>query len=114
MSTVEITREIEIETPDEEGVTVLLTFEVDVSGGYYPETWGYDGGSPAEYPEAEIVSVSWQPTGTGPWVQVPYCWWPMSKSEIESIESEAVESAMEDTRDYDQEDDRDYDDRDYA
>ena len=56
--------------------------------------------------------MSWQPTGSGPWVQVPSCWWPMSDREIEFVKSEAVESAMEDTRDYDQEDDRDYDDRD--
>jgi len=116
MSTIEITREIEIETTDEEGgVTVLLSFEVEVSGRHYPATWGYDGGSPEEFPEAEIVSVSWQPTGSGPWVQVPSCWWPMTERDIEDIESEAVQSAMDD-RGEDRYDDRDddRDDRDYA
>jgi len=32
-----------------------VEIEVYVTGGYHPATWGPNGGSPAEYPEIEIV-----------------------------------------------------------
>lgn len=119
MSTIEIEREVEIESlnEDEDSILITLRVEVEISGRYYPETWGYDGGTPAEYPEAEIVSVSWQPEGRV-WVEVPFAWWPLSEREIEGIEAEALEAAEKDYDgpDYDGDDDRydyDCDDRDH-
>jgi hypothetical protein len=119
MSTYEIEHEVEFEGTDEDGeetVTVVnLMVKVEVSGRHYPATWGYDGGSPEEFPEAEIVSIAWQPTGSGPWVEVPTCFDPLSKFDIESIEAHALKQHEDyDPREEYADRDDDFDDRDYA
>lgn len=37
---------------------VTVTIEYSVSGAYRPATWGYWGGSPEEFPEVEIETVT--------------------------------------------------------
>lgn len=92
MSTHEIEREVEIED-GEDWVVVTLLVKVEVSGGYAPATWGYDGGTPEEFPEAEITAVTWLDAPYGK-QRVPGIWWPFSQKEEESIWGEAVEEAM--------------------
>lgn len=40
---------------DENGVEQEI--ECNVFGGFFPETWGYNGGSPEEFPEVEIIDA---------------------------------------------------------
>lgn len=46
--------ELSIEVGDED-IPVTVTY--CVHGKYIPETWGYSGGSPAEYPEVEVIDL---------------------------------------------------------
>jgi len=68
-------------------VRVVATVEVD--GQYHPATWGYDGGSPEEWPEASVVRVVRLDDGA----EVPIE--SLSEKTVEAIESRAVETHME-------------------
>ena len=46
--------ELTIEVGDED---IFVTVVYCIHGKYIPETWGYFGGSPAEYPEVEVVEI---------------------------------------------------------
>lgn len=51
----EVELEVELEVGDDL-IVALATFEV--TGEYRPATWGYDGGDPPEYPEANLLSLT--------------------------------------------------------
>lgn len=48
--------EIPVEV-DVDGEVVSATAMVEVTGDYRPATWGYHGGDPPEYPEADVVEL---------------------------------------------------------
>lgn len=57
MRSTEIELEVEVEV---DGDIVLATATVEVTGEYMPGTWGPNGGDPPEYPEAEVISLSYK------------------------------------------------------
>jgi hypothetical protein len=71
------------------GDEVRVCATVDVDGEYHPATWGYDGGSPEEWPEACVVRVVRSDTG----VEIPVE--SLSEKAVEAIESRAIETHME-------------------
>jgi hypothetical protein len=48
------TATFELDSPEGD----LYYVEVEITGGHLPATWGWDGGSPAESPEWEIVGIT--------------------------------------------------------
>jgi hypothetical protein len=85
-----------------------LLITLSVEGSYRPSTWGYNGGHPEEFPEAEILEVLWLRSDDDP-IKVPEAWWPFSRIKTQSILDRAVDQAMKMEQEYgeDERDDRD-------
>lgn len=90
------------------GETVSVTATVEVDGEYRPATWGFDGGNPPEYPEADIVSVVRQDTGATVAVE------DLSDRDRERIEEAALRLHDDDDDDPGLDDDPGYDDHDLS
>jgi hypothetical protein len=106
-TTVTIETSIYWDDPEDEdnGFHCELEIEFEISGEYRPATWGYYGGSPEEWPEAEVVEIYCE-HGPVPdqWIFGGAGWDPPWKDQLnmEALEREALEKASEyDGPDYD-------------
>jgi hypothetical protein len=79
---------------------IYVDVESSTSGEYMPATWGYHGGSPAEYPETEIEKII--AVGNGKSIEIDAN--DLSQSNLDYIqqseEEKASESGYDDSDDY--------------
>ncbi len=92
--------EIELEfTFQLDGALITATAFIEVDGEYHPATWGADGGSPEEYPDATVTKVVWSGETE---VQIDLD--KISPDEIARLEDRAIERVMAARYDSDPED----------
>lgn len=82
-----------LEHDGDPGFDVELEVEFETIGSYQPATWGFDGGSPEEFPEFEVTAIYLKDGSSVPflWIFGDKIWNPPWKLNLEDLERECSE-----------------------